>query len=212
VGSIDAPDGVSFTALTLPAVGPDQPESVYGQAVGKKLHRDNVSLQLLRANFEALSRIAWRSAPSTVAAEYERHLLELLRLSAQEAVSRTYRSDLPSTQKTRLAEILTRIDLRCREPDLSPDSVARDVNISRRYLFRLLEASGISFSQRLLNARLAVAFDLLRAPGAESRLISDVSFSSGFSDLSHFNRSFRERYGMSPSKARNSIRFEKDQA
>ena len=48
--------------------------------------------------------------------------------------------------------------------------------------------------------RLQRAFALLN--GAESRRISDIALEAGFSDLSHFNRMFRARFGDAPTAIR----------
>jgi AraC-like DNA-binding protein len=34
------------------------------------------------------------------------------------------------------------------------------------------------------------------------RMIGEIAFSWGFSDLSHFSRRFRDQFGMTPSEAR----------
>ncbi|MGY2933497.1 AraC-like DNA-binding protein [Bradyrhizobium sp. GM6.1] len=51
--------------------------------------------------------------------------------------------------------------------------------------------------QRLLQAR-----KLLSDPRARTRKISDIAHSSGFSDLSYFNRAFRKRFAATPSELR----------
>jgi AraC-like DNA-binding protein len=43
---------------------------------------------------------------------------------------------------------------------------------------------------------------LLSDPRCAGRKISAVAFDAGFSDLSYFNRTFRRRYGASPSELR----------
>jgi AraC-like DNA-binding protein len=43
---------------------------------------------------------------------------------------------------------------------------------------------------------------MLRDPRFDSRTISSVAFEVGFGDLSYFNRTFRSRYGMTPSDVR----------
>jgi AraC-like DNA-binding protein len=48
--------------------------------------------------------------------------------------------------------------------------------------------------------RLQQAFGLLTEPGA--RRISDIALEAGLSDISHFNRSFRARFGDTPGAVR----------
>src|SRR5712691_6345074 len=88
------------------------------------------------------------------------------------------------------------------DPDLAPAQVAGALGMSVRYLHRLLEDSGRTFSEHLLERRLDRAHRLLRDPRLAYRKISEIALEAGFADLSHFNRSFRRRFGETPSQAR----------
>jgi AraC-like DNA-binding protein len=74
--------------------------------------------------------------------------------------------------------------------------------ITPRYVHKLFEVEGISFSQFVLEARLARAYHMLTDSQHAGMTISAVAFLAGFGDLSHFNHSFRRRYGSSPSGIR----------
>ena len=80
--------------------------------------------------------------------------------------------------------------------------VARRQGVSPRYLQMLLAEAGQSFSTLVQEARLDLARRLLANPRRDATPISDVAMSVGFGDLSHFNRSFRRRFGMTPREAR----------
>ena len=84
------------------------------------------------------------------------------------------------------------------DPGLSLEAVARSQGISPRYLQRLLEASEMSFTARVNELRLQRAFALLIEPHDSAKRISDAALEAGFSDISHFNRQFRTRFGDSP--------------
>ncbi|WP_233475626.1 helix-turn-helix transcriptional regulator [Bradyrhizobium brasilense] len=84
------------------------------------------------------------------------------------------------------------------EPGLNVQTVARGQGISPRYLQRLMASSGPSFTERLNELRLQRALKLLTEPDAGRRRISDIALEVGFSDVSHFNRLFRARFGDSP--------------
>ena len=60
----------------------------------------------------------------------------------------------------------------------------------------------MTFSQYVLDQRLALAYRKLRDPRFSARTISSVAHDAGFGDLSYFNRTFRRRYGIAPSDAR----------
>lgn len=84
----------------------------------------------------------------------------------------------------------------------SVTEVARRQGVSTRYLQMLLADAGQSFSQLVQEARLDLARRLLTNPCHDDTAISEVAMTSGFGDLSHFNRSFRRRFGMTPREAR----------
>ncbi|WP_454628120.1 helix-turn-helix domain-containing protein [Bradyrhizobium cenepequi] len=85
-------------------------------------------------------------------------------------------------------------------PDLSIAAVAERQGISPRYLQALLEQSGASFTERVNELRLRRALALLtRFPGQP---VSAIAAQAGFSNVSHFNRLFRLRFGDTPSGMR----------
>jgi AraC-like DNA-binding protein len=63
---------------------------------------------------------------------------------------------------------------------------------------RLLEVSGTSFTEQVNELRLQRAYTLLTEARENKSLISDVALQAGFSDVSHFNRLFRSRFGDTP--------------
>ena len=92
------------------------------------------------------------------------------------------------------------------DPRLSLEIVARSQGISPRYLQRLMASSGTSFTERVNELRLQRAFKLLTEPHDSAQRISDIALEVGFSDVSHFNRLFRARYGDSPRRVRSAGR------
>jgi AraC-like DNA-binding protein len=74
--------------------------------------------------------------------------------------------------------------------------------LTRRYIQRLFESEGVTFSQFVLGARLARAHRTLGDPRHAGSTISAVAFAAGFGDLSHFNHAFRRRYGATPTEVR----------
>lgn len=84
------------------------------------------------------------------------------------------------------------------EPGLDPVRFAARLNMSARYLHRLLEPSGRTFSEHVLSSRLERAASMLRDPAFASLRIGEIAARAGFADISHFNRSFRRAYGETP--------------
>jgi AraC-like DNA-binding protein len=94
------------------------------------------------------------------------------------------------------------IIIRICEPDLAISTIARKQGVTPRYLQRLFGAEGVSFSEFLRDRRLDLALAQLGDPARTGDSISSIAFDCGFSDLSHFNRSFRKRFGQAPSDVR----------
>jgi len=71
-----------------------------------------------------------------------------------------------------------------------------------RFVQRLFEAEGTTFTAYVQAQRLARAYRVLADPRSESEKISAVAFDCGFGDVSYFNRLFRLQYGAAPSDVR----------
>jgi AraC-like DNA-binding protein len=98
----------------------------------------------------------------------------------------------------RLQVLLHRLSRDAAEPGLDAARLAARMGVSVRYLHRLLEPTGRSFSEHLLACRLARATALLRDPACALLRISEIAARAGFADASHFSRSFRRHYGDTP--------------
>jgi AraC-like DNA-binding protein len=92
------------------------------------------------------------------------------------------------------------------ESGLSLAAVAARHNISPRYVGRLFEQEGITFSEFLLSARLESAHLMLTGVQFNGRTIASIACSAGFGDLSYFNRAFRRRFQTTPSDVRAAAR------
>jgi AraC-like DNA-binding protein len=102
----------------------------------------------------------------------------------------------------RLEAILARIGRDFDNPSISAQGVARALGLSASYVHRLLQESGTSFSDRVLELRLQKACKILSHRQSDGMRISEIAMMSGFGDVSYFNRSFRSRFGCSPGKLR----------
>lgn len=86
---------------------------------------------------------------------------------------------------------------------LTVEETARRCGVDRSHLFRLFKRHlGISPQQYLLNLRLTRAQELLRGTDLS---VTEVAFSCGFSDISHFSRSFHQAFGIPPRDCRNTV-------
>src|SRR5215211_1254719 len=72
---------------------------------------------------------------------------------------------------------------------------AAHLGVTPRYVHMLFATEAASFSEFVLAQRLVRAHQMLTDPRCIGRPISAIAFDAGFSDLSHFNRTFRRRFG-----------------
>lgn len=105
----------------------------------------------------------------------------------------------------RRAAIKRYIEAHLADPILAPGGIARANGISPRYLRLLFAKNDEKVSQYVLRRRLEECAERLRDPAWARMKITDIALSWGFSDVSSFARSFRERYGKSPREYRRSF-------
>jgi len=98
----------------------------------------------------------------------------------------------------RQSAVLAAIRRHAGEPGLDPARLATQFGLSVRYLHRLLEPTGRSFAQHLLDRRLDRAACMLRDPACVHLRIAEIAARAGFSDISNFNRNFRHAFGDTP--------------
>jgi AraC-like DNA-binding protein len=87
-------------------------------------------------------------------------------------------------------------------------TVASRLGVSPRYVHKLFEAEGTSFSAFVLGQRVAHAYRILTDPRFVHRPIGSIAFDVGFGDLSHFNHCFRRCYGATPSEVRSQAKVD----
>ena len=92
-----------------------------------------------------------------------------------------------------------RLEARARDATFAIDALASDLSVSRRTLQRVFSEHGDGFTSRLQAVRLDRARS--RLLGGETNILG-VAYDSGFNDLSHFYRLFRDRFGVAPGQVR----------
>ncbi|MGW0998827.1 helix-turn-helix domain-containing protein [Streptomyces sp. NPDC002523] len=143
-------------------------------------------LPLLRGIVEEVTR-------STVARREQlaRVAVEILATVALEQVGRR---PTPALWERITASVQARLS----EPGLAPQDIADQHGISLRYLHRLFQLHGTTVNAWVRARRLEAARHELARPGAAHRSVAAVAVHWGFTSPSHFSRTFRETYGMSP--------------
>jgi len=108
----------------------------------------------------------------------------------------------PSRHLEMLQRIQRFIDTHLHEEVLSPAMIAEEHGISVRYLNKLFEQEGLSVSRRIWTQRLERCRTLFEDPLQMHRYVSDIAYSCGFNNVSHFNRTFKAHFGCSPGNYR----------
>lgn len=124
-------------------------------------------------------------------------LLDLVALSLSRR-SRTQTAEAINFADATVLALRRAIHERLREQGLTVATVAGAVGISERYVHKLFERSGTTFSDYVMQQRLDGAAADLRDPAMPGREIGAIAFDWGFSDLSHFTRRFKQRFGCRP--------------
>jgi AraC-like DNA-binding protein len=86
--------------------------------------------------------------------------------------------------------------------NLSVAALAARHRLPVRYLQRLFEDAGTTFTDFVLSERLLRAHRMLTDARHADRAVSTIAFDTGFNHLSYFNRAFRARFGAAPSDIR----------
>jgi AraC-like DNA-binding protein len=86
---------------------------------------------------------------------------------------------------------------------LSAEFICREIGMSKTNLYRKLKATtGMSINVFIRNVRLKKAAILLRQSDMQ---IMDVCYATGFQNTSHFFRSFKELFNVSPAQYKNNV-------
>jgi len=198
------PSLVRFIHLRLPRKALTPLVSNPEDALMRPVPRDSEALRLLTFYVGELSRT---QLPATRELQHVvvTHVYDLAALVIGATCDGTALAAGRGLHAVRLAAIKADIDAHLADPDLTLTAVAARRHLSPRSLQRLFADEDTSFSDFVLNARLAHAYRLLTDPRRLDRNISSLAFEAGFGDLSYFNRAFRRRYGTTPSEVRAAV-------
>lgn len=144
---------------------------------------------------------AWLPSSEKARGLAARHIHDLAALVLDGAVSgggeRNERSVAAARLKVAQRDILERLS----DHGLHVDAVARRQGVTARYIQRLFEIEGTTFSDFVRERRLDLALRLLK-DRERATTITDIAYDAGFADISSFNRAFRRRFGATPSEIR----------
>ena len=152
-------------------------------------------MELAARDLEALSDVEWSALAQSLA--------DLLPTFMRQHTDAT--GDLgggTANKAATLHRLCQAAERRLDDPDLTPAKIAAAEGISERYLQKLFEGTGSSFTNYLRERRLQRTWADLSNPAEAHHSISEIAFRSGFNDSAHFSRAFRQRFGVSPREFR----------
>lgn len=101
-----------------------------------------------------------------------------------------------------IAAARNHIELNITDRGLGPAQVAAAVGISERQLGRIFAAADTTVGRYILGRRLELAHRALTSGDQDSVAVSEIGRRFGFASPSHFSRTFRERYQLTPLQSR----------
>jgi len=185
----DVSPGARVTVLILPAriVAPLlRGRNVVGSA-------RSAEARLLMAHANLLSQTAYDLTPAGLLAARDA-LLELVR----GVLRREFDDAEPRLALALAGAAMELADSRLADPELSPASLARSLNVSVRTLQRAFTAAGEPATAYIRRRRLEQARIELASRRRPS--ISEVAARWQFADSSHFTRAFKDRYSLTPAE------------
>ncbi len=102
----------------------------------------------------------------------------------------------------RLAAFRDYVDACLGDGEFRPAVVARQFNVSERYVRMVFRSAGEPLSEFLLRRRLERAARLLCNEYYAQHTITEIALECGFNSASHFGQSFRQRYNQTPREFR----------
>jgi len=127
-------------------------------------------------------------------------LLDLLATSYHEVeLSQGSVSTVACVNRLKIKQFITE---RLHDPELSPGMIARAFHMTPRNLHYLFTGEGQSVSRYIQKQRLEECRRRLADPGFRGQTITQIAFSCGFNNATHFGRVFKECYGMTPREYR----------
>ncbi len=165
----------------------------------QKLLPDSSAGEVLRSFLQSLAAHLPRLSEKELAALSSQ---ALSMIGATLALDQTADDSSPGAREVALLRAKMLINAHLGDPCLDATRIARKMGLSARYLNRMFNAEQTSLMRYVWNLRLDRCREELMRSETASRRVADIALRWGFSDMSHFSRSFKTRFGMSPRDCR----------
>ncbi|MGE0775268.1 MAG: helix-turn-helix domain-containing protein [Sphingomonadaceae bacterium] len=130
-------------------------------------------------------------------------MFETLCAIADYALETRGHADRPSPSRGRgLERIQTFILANLSDPNLCVSMIAERLNMSQRYVHSSFEGSDWTVKNWIKHKRLLECRKAIQSAAMRDRTLTEIAFSWGFSDFSHFSRCYKAKFGLSPKEDR----------
>jgi AraC-like DNA-binding protein len=205
-GAVTRPSACRYLGLRVPRAALASVVPNIEDLVGVRIPYGSPGLALLQNYVSSLLSDTETSDSPALHRLATGHIYDLLTLTLAASNGRATTTDTGGVRAARLHTIKNDIIKHLCSRDLTINTVAARHGLTPRYVQRLFEYEGISFTSFVLDERLALAHRMLSSWPQAERAISAIAFEVGFGDLSYFNRVFRRHYGDTPSNVREAAR------
>jgi AraC-like DNA-binding protein len=192
---------VEFVAIRLPGKTLAPLLGEPGDDAMRLIPGETRSLRLLVGYLRALDSEAALESPDLRQAVAV-HICDLLALSVGANRDAIDLAEQRGVRAARLQAIKTDIARNLGDYGLNVSEIALRQGVTPRYVQKLFAKEGATFSEYVLERRLALARRLLTDLRLADRPVTSIAFDAGFADLSYFNRTFRRRFDATPTEAR----------
>lgn len=136
---------------------------------------------------------------NNISSERAKLLLDLIFRSLALFAPTSISSRLKTPHKRLVEKACDYINTNLGDPSLDITQIAGALGCSKRYLHKSFTETGVTLSKYIWTTRLQKCRQELINFDAQEKSITDIAFSWGFNSSSHFSRSFRKQFGISPS-------------
>lgn len=126
-------------------------------------------------------------------------LMELTKLTIMEKMDDGAGVSMRQTVRERIEAHISR---HLFDPDLSIDTIAQAMNCTKRYLHKVFNEDGRTLNQYIWDCRLERCRRDLERPELAHKSITEIAFTWGFNNSSHFSRAFKRKFGETPHSCR----------
>lgn len=166
------------------------------RGVSGKLPKESASYLMLRSYMTALAE------PGFAAAEFCGTAMLDAGLAMLAGGAHSPLASKPGVADSQLRTVKGFIRENLSDPELTLTAIAAHHGISVRYLHWLFGRTHHTAAAYILDSRLNACHNDLLNPAMVHTAISDIAYRWGFNSAAHFSRSYRARFGESPSDTR----------